>query len=50
LLPETLHAPLRQRMVLLQRASPEAARFYDYLRAPASRAILAAYGFVLPED
>ena len=50
LLPETLHAPLRQRMVLLQRASPAAARFYDYLRSPASRAILGAHGFVLPEN
>lgn len=50
LLPETLHAPLRQRMVLLQRASPAAARFYDYLRSPASRAILSQYGFVLPEN
>jgi molybdate transport system substrate-binding protein len=49
LLPETLHEPLRQRMVLLQRASPAAARFYDYLRSPASRAILTQYGFVLPE-
>lgn len=50
LLPETLHAPLRQRMVLLERASPAAARFYDYLRSPASRAILSQYGFVLPEN
>lgn len=49
LLPETLHAPLRQRMVLLQRASPAATRFYDYLRSPSSRAILSQYGFVLPE-
>jgi molybdate transport system substrate-binding protein len=50
LLPETLHAPLRQRMVLLRRASPAAARLYDYLRSPSSRAILGQYGFVLPED
>ena len=50
LLPETLHSPLRQRMVLLKRASPAAARFYDYLRSPASRAILGEYGFVLPES
>jgi molybdate transport system substrate-binding protein len=50
LLPETLHAPLRQRMVLLQRASPAAVRFYDYLRSPSSRAILGQYGFVLPEN
>lgn len=50
LLPDTLHAPLRQRMVLLKRASPAAARFYDYLRSPASRAILRQSGFVLPEN
>jgi ABC-type molybdate transport system substrate-binding protein len=36
-------------MVLLQRASPAAERFYEYLRSPASRAILERYGFVLPE-
>ena len=50
LLPDTLHEPLRQRMVLLHRASPAAARLYDYLRSPASRAILGQYGFVLPEN
>jgi molybdate transport system substrate-binding protein len=44
-----LHAPLRQRMVLLARASPVAIRFYDYLRSPAGRAILTRYGFALPE-
>jgi molybdate transport system substrate-binding protein len=50
LLPESLHAPLRQRMVLLKGASPAAARLYDDLRSPGSRAILSQYGFVLPED
>ena len=50
LLPDSLHAPLRQRMVLLKGASPAAARLYDYLRSPAGRAILRQYGFVLPED
>jgi molybdate transport system substrate-binding protein len=49
LLPERLHAPLRQRMVLLERASPTAERLYDYLRSPASRATLERYGFVRPE-
>lgn len=49
LLPESLHAPLRQRMVLLERASPGAERLYEYLRSPAARAILERYGFVLPE-
>ena len=50
LIPEALHEPLRQRMVLLAGASPEAERFYDYLRSPAARAILAGYGFTLPGD
>jgi molybdate transport system substrate-binding protein len=50
LLPESLHAPLRQRMVLTKGASPDAARLYEYLRSPAGRAILRQYGFALPED
>lgn len=48
LLPESLHAPLRQRMVLLAGASPAAAQFYEYLQAPAARAVLVRYGFTLP--
>jgi molybdate transport system substrate-binding protein len=47
-LPETLHQPLRQRMVLTRGAGETAARFYRYLQEPASRGILAKYGFVLP--
>ena len=50
LIPANAHQPLRQRMVLLARASPAAVRLYDYLRSPAGRAILARYGFALPED
>lgn len=50
LLPESLHEPLRQRMVLLERASPDALRLYEYLLSPASRAILARYGFALPDN
>ena len=50
LLPESLHEPLRQRMVLLEKASPGAVRLYEYLRSPASRAILARYGFVVPAN
>jgi molybdate transport system substrate-binding protein len=50
LLPASLHAPLRQRMVLLKGASPEAERLYAYLRSSTSRAILERYGFVLPEE
>lgn len=45
LLPAELHAPLRQRMVLLRSATPRAVGFYRYLQSPAARAILQRYGF-----
>ena len=48
LLPERMHAPLRQRMVLLKDAGPAASEFYDYMQAASARAILERYGFVLP--
>lgn len=48
LLPESLHAPLRQRMVLLKRAGVTATRFYDYLRQPAARETLRQFGFAAP--
>ena len=44
-LPERLHAPLRQRMVLLKNASPGAWAFYDFLQSSAAKAVLARYGF-----
>lgn len=50
LLPESLHAPLRQRMVLLTRASADAARLYDHLQTPAARDVLSRYGFARPRD
>ncbi len=50
LLPVTLHQPLRQRMVLLRRAGEPAARFRDYVRTPAARAIFTRYGFELPDE
>jgi len=50
LIPETLHEPLRQRMVLLRGATPGAGQLYEYMRSPGSRAILARYGFVLPAE
>jgi molybdate transport system substrate-binding protein len=49
LIPDADHAPLKQRMVLLARAGPVAEQFYRYLQEPPARAILARYGFVLPE-
>jgi molybdate transport system substrate-binding protein len=50
LIPDSMHAPLRQRMVLLQGATPAAERLYEYLRSPPSREILERYGFVLPAE
>ena len=48
--PESLHPPLRQRMVLLKRASDTAQRFYRYLQQPAAREILRKFGFAVPGD
>lgn len=50
LLPERLHGPLNQRMVLLRGAPPAARAFYAYLGSPPARAILAGYGFRLPVE
>jgi molybdate transport system substrate-binding protein len=47
-LPERDHPPLRQRMVLMKRAGPTAAKFYDYIQQPAAREIMRRYGFVVP--
>ena len=50
LIPETWHEPLRQRMVLLKGAGPVAERFFRFVQAPESRAILIRFGFVLPGE
>lgn len=47
LVPADAHPPLRQRMVLLARASAEAARFYQYMLEPAARSVLDRHGFSL---
>ena len=44
-LPAQLHAPLRQRMVLLRFASPAAADFYRFLQTSAARSVLQRHGF-----
>ncbi|MFZ2294041.1 MAG: molybdate ABC transporter substrate-binding protein [Polaromonas sp.] len=44
-LPASLHAPLRQRMVLLKSATPAALALYDYLQAAATQEVLRGYGF-----
>lgn len=49
LIPERAHAPLRQRMALLNGADETAEAFFAYVQSPAARAILDRHGFVLPE-
>jgi molybdate transport system substrate-binding protein len=44
-LPDNLHSPLRQRMVLLKSASAQALDFYDFLQSPLARSVLRRYGF-----
>ena len=50
LIPADWHEPLNQRMVLLDSAGPVAEAFYAYINAPAARAIMTRYGFVLPGE
>ncbi|TXJ16107.1 MAG: molybdate ABC transporter substrate-binding protein [Alicycliphilus sp.] len=50
LIPETLHEPLRQRMVLTRKATPVAREFYQYLQQPAARSVFRRYGFILPGE
>lgn len=50
LVPADWHAPLRQRMVLLNEAGPVAEAFYAYLKSPSARKIFVRYGFALPGD
>jgi molybdate transport system substrate-binding protein len=48
-IPDTDHPPLRQRMVLLKRASATAAQFYTYLQRDTARAILRKHGYGVPQ-
>jgi molybdate transport system substrate-binding protein len=49
LIPDTDHPPLRQRMVLLKRASTVAEQFYAYLQGAPARAIFLKHGYSAPE-
>jgi molybdate transport system substrate-binding protein len=49
-LPQSLHQPLMQRMVLMKQASPASHAFYNYLLQPQSQAIFVAFGFEVPEQ
>ena len=49
LIPESMHKPLRQRMVLLKDAPPALRAFYQYLGTPAAQTIMVRYGFAMPK-
>ena len=48
LLPERLHQPLLQRMVVLKSAPSGAEQLVDFMRRPATQALLRRHGFVDP--
>lgn len=48
--PADLHAPLRQRMVLIKGAGETATAFYLFLQGPIARGLLAAHGFAVPHE
>ena len=50
LVPENLHEPLRQRMVLVKGAGETARAFYRYLQQREARVVFQRYGFVLPGE
>lgn len=50
LVPDNLHQPLRQRMVLTKKAGDTVREFYAWLQQPAARAIFKRYGFALPGE
>jgi molybdate transport system substrate-binding protein len=48
-IPDADYPALRQRMVLLKRASPTAAQFYAYVLGDAARAIFRKHGYAVPQ-
>ena len=48
LIPDHLHKPLRQKMVLLKNNSASAKDFYQYLQEARSKQVMVRYGFVAP--
>jgi molybdate transport system substrate-binding protein len=48
LISDSMHRPLRQRMVLLKTAGPAAEAFYGFVKGAEARRIFDRYGFVLP--
>ena len=50
LIPEAMHEPLRQRMVLTRKAGEVAKAFYAYLQQPQARMVLKRFGFAMPSE
>ena len=50
LIPADWHRPLKQRMVLIKDAPPQARAFYAYIATPAAQEIMLRYGFALPRE
>ena len=48
-IPDADYPPLRQRMVLLKRASPTTTQFYDYVLSDAARPIFQKHGYAVPQ-
>jgi molybdate transport system substrate-binding protein len=49
LIPDQLHKPLRQKMVLIKNHASSAMDFYQYLQEPKSKQIMTRYGFLVPQ-
>jgi molybdate transport system substrate-binding protein len=49
LIPDQLHKPLKQKMVLIKNHAPSAMDFYQYLQEPKSKQIMTRYGFLVPQ-
>ena len=50
LIPDSMHKPLKQRMVLIKDAPPALRAFYEYLGTPTAQAIMVRYGFAMPKE
>ena len=48
-IPDADYPPLRQRMVLLERAGPTTSQFYAYLQGEAARATFKRHGYAVPQ-
>jgi molybdate transport system substrate-binding protein len=50
IIPESLHSPIQQDLVLLLRgkANPAAPQFIEFLRSENAKAVIRSYGYTLP--